>query len=415
MRVKSYGAGAIGGVVLVVLGALLWPAAAEPAPTCTGRAATIVGTDGEEDLTGTEGDDVVWLGAGQDRFRGGAGNDTVCGGPGKDSVYGEAGDDWLGGGNGADYNVIGGTGDDVVHGGAGDDLNIHGDGSREDGTDRVYGDDGDDDIGGEPGTGVDVIEGGAGTDAVSFYLSGRSVRIDVAAGTATGDAVDTLSGLEIYSGSEYADVLTGSSGADYLVGVYGDDVVNGRGGDDTLAATSGEVIGGSGRDTLRGPDEDGHGLSVDLGWGADRAVLDAMRNSTVSGGPGNDVFEVPEPGFGVDAGGTYVHLRGGPDVDTLTFAGNPHRVRIDAGARTATWSKGQITFAHVNEFHGSERGDVLLGSADADLLFGRGGDDVLKGLRGPDVLRGGKGWDTAYGGRGRDTCTAEHRFSCERS
>jgi Ca2+-binding RTX toxin-like protein len=399
----------------VMLGAFLAPAAAQtPPPTCAGQYATIVGTDGDDILTGTDGDDVVSLGAGSDQFwHGGAGNDVVCGGPGQDHLVGEAGNDWLDGGGGPDT-VYGGAGEDVVHGGAGNDS-IHGDdfdpsGTDFDGADQVYGDDGDDGIGGEAGTGADVIEGGEGTDQISFYLGGgRSVTIDVAAGTATGDAVDTLSGLEIHQGSEYADVLMGSPRDDQLHGVIGDDLVNGRGGNDKLSARSGTIIGGSGRDTLLAPEEEGDGLSVDLGRGADRAVLGAFRNSTVLGGPGNDVFDVPEV-----ASGAFIHLRGGAGKDRLTFARNWDRVRIDVRTRTATWSQGRIFFARINEFHGSKYADVLLGSKDADLLFGLGGDDVLKGRAGGDLLRGGTGRDTAHGGRGHDTCTAEIRFSCER-
>jgi Ca2+-binding RTX toxin-like protein len=269
---------------------------------------------------------------------------------------------------------------------------------------------------GEPGTGADVIEGGAGTDAISFYLGGRSVIIDVAAGTATGDAVDTLSGLEIHQGSEYADVLRGSSGADDLRGVFGDDLVNGRGGNDKLSAYHGTIIGGSGRDTFLAEEasEEVDGLSVDLGRGADRAVLDAVTNSTVWGGPGNDVFEVLGPEHASSAS---VDLRGGAGKDRLTFAHNWRQVRIDVRTGTATWEvegTGKITFAHIDEFFGSKQaGDVLLGSEDADLLFGLGGNDVLKGRAGRDLLRGGNDRDTAYGGQGRDTCSAERRFSCE--
>jgi Ca2+-binding RTX toxin-like protein len=416
MRVKSYGAGVVGGAVLVVLGALVVPAAAQtPALTCVGQAATIVGTDGDDILTGTDGDDVVSLGAGMDQFRGGAGNDVVCGGPGQDWLRGEAGNDWLYGGGGID-SVYGGPGEDVVHGGASNDS-IHGDSFFEfDGADQVYGDDGDDFLMGEPGTGADVIEGGAGTDAISFYLGGRSVIIDVAAGTATGDAVDTLSGLEIHQGSEYADVLRGSSGADDLRGVFGDDLVNGRGGNDKLSAYHGTIIGGSGRDTFLAEEarEEVDGLSVDLGRGADRAVLDAVTNSTVWGGPGNDVFDVPGPEHASSAS---VDLRGGAGKDRLTFANNWRQVRIDVRTGTATWEvggTGKITFVRIDEFFGSKQaGDVLLGSEDADLLFGLGGNDVLKGRAGWDLLRGGNDRDTAYGGQGRDTCSAERRFSCE--
>lgn len=414
MRVRSYGAGAMGGAVLTLLGALLAPVMAEPPPTCAGQPATIVGTDGDDQPSGTDGDDVVSLGAGSDSFRGGAGNDVVCGGPGRDSLYGEAGNDWLDGGDDSDSNVVGGPGDDEVHGGEGDDQRLNGDDFDVDGgDDQVYGGAGDDDIRGEPGTGTDLVDGGDGTDIVSFYLSGGKVRIDVAAGTATGDAVDTLSGLEIYRGSEFADVLIGSSAADHLVGVYGDDVVKGLGGDDTLTATSGTIRGGSGRDTFVSSDEATGGLTVNLGYGADRAVLVGTWDTTLLGGPGDDVVEVPHRGPGVDTL-VGVRLRGGRGEDRLTFAGGQNPVRINLRTRTANWPHGKIVFRGVNEFHGSEEDDVLRGSNGADRLFGRGGDDVLRGRGGRDLLRGGADRDAAYGGPGRDICSAERRSSCRR-
>jgi Ca2+-binding RTX toxin-like protein len=402
----------MGVAALLLVWASLVSAASAADPTCAGETATIVGTDGDDDLTGTGGDDVVSLGPGYDTFRGGAGNDIVCGGPGQDSLHGEEGDDWLDGEDDADYNVVGGPGDDVVHGGPGDDRRLSGDDFGEDGgDDRVYGDAGDDAIRGEPGGGADLVDGGPGTDVISFYLSGRSVDIDVAAGTATGDAVDSLSGLEAYSGSEYDDVLTGSSGADRLDGVYGDDEVLGRGGDDTLTATAGTIRGGSGRDTFVSADEATAGLTVSLGRGADRAVLVGTWDTTVLGGPGDDVVEVPPRGPGVDTL-VGVRLRGGRGDDRLTFAHNTVRVRIDLQSGTARWPHGRIDFRGVNEFHGSEQADTLRGSRRSDRMFGRGGNDVLRGLAGPDLLRGGGGRDTAYGGPGRDRCSAERRFSC---
>lgn len=98
----------------------------------------------------------------------------------------------------------------------------------------------------------------------------------------------------------------------------------------------------------------------------------------------------------------------------MTFADDQVPVRINVQTRTANWSHGRMVFGGVNEFHGSERADVLRGSRRSDRLFGRGGDDALRGLAGRDLLCGGADRDTAYGGPGRDRCSAERRFSCRR-
>ena len=63
------------------------------AQTCNGLAATIVGTEDDDELRGTTGDDVIVGLGGNDRILGGDGNDTICGGDGDDDLYGEGGND----------------------------------------------------------------------------------------------------------------------------------------------------------------------------------------------------------------------------------------------------------------------------------------------------------------------------------
>ena len=134
------------GALALVTGGALWAttvvsgtAYAVDAPLCNGKAATILGTDGDDTLSGTDGDDVVFLGKGNDKFDGLAGNDTICGGEGNDTLDGGAGDDWIDAGLGDDKvsvlagndHVYGNDGDDTItatvpvadiHAGAGDDI-----------------------------------------------------------------------------------------------------------------------------------------------------------------------------------------------------------------------------------------------------------------------------------------------------
>jgi Ca2+-binding RTX toxin-like protein len=118
-------------IAAVLLTTVLVPASvgAQALPTCDGKVATIVGTEGNDRISGTSGDDVIVGLGGRDRIAGGAGNDTICGGDGidiikgmrgRDRIFGEAGNDRLFGNVGRDH-VEGGTGRDKVFGGAGDD------------------------------------------------------------------------------------------------------------------------------------------------------------------------------------------------------------------------------------------------------------------------------------------------------
>ncbi len=105
----------------------LMPPSANPSLTCNGLTATIVGTDGDDELNGTRGDDVIVSLGGDDLIRGGAGDDTICGGDGSDVIQA---------GNGNDT-AFGGSGNDIVAGGNGDD-----DLSGGDGVDKLRGNDG---------------------------------------------------------------------------------------------------------------------------------------------------------------------------------------------------------------------------------------------------------------------------------
>lgn len=95
------------------------PASAAP-PTCDGRAATIVGTHGDDWLQGTGGDDVIVALGGADHVNGRGGDDIICGGGGDDEIHGGRGDDRVFG-DGGDDDEHGGGGRDVLSGGPGDD------------------------------------------------------------------------------------------------------------------------------------------------------------------------------------------------------------------------------------------------------------------------------------------------------
>ncbi|HRD64030.1 MAG TPA: hypothetical protein PL137_24235, partial [Nocardioides sp.] len=93
-------------------------AAPQPAatPTCGGRTATIVGTDGKDRLKGTAKADVIVALGGHDVVKGLGGDDVVCGGDGNDRIQGGAGKDRLYGERGRDR-LVGGSGRDRLAGG----------------------------------------------------------------------------------------------------------------------------------------------------------------------------------------------------------------------------------------------------------------------------------------------------------
>jgi Ca2+-binding RTX toxin-like protein len=70
-------------LVLVSQGVVASPAQA--GPSCFGKQATIVGTNGNDLLSGTEAADVIVGLRGQDRIRALGGDDRICAGPGRRS------------------------------------------------------------------------------------------------------------------------------------------------------------------------------------------------------------------------------------------------------------------------------------------------------------------------------------------
>ena len=197
---------------------------------CNGLQATIVGSDGADNLVGTASADVIVAMGGDDTIEGAAGNDVICGGYGNDVVNGAAGNDTVFAGPGNDE-VKGGPDNDTLYGQAGND-NLRG--SR--GDDVINGDAGDDLIDG--GWGNDVIKGGPDNDTLLGNLGDDTIR-----GSRGDDSLD---------GGEGHDNLNGGWGDDFIKGGPGNDVVNGSLGNDSLRGSRGDDVldGGQGDDVL---------------------------------------------------------------------------------------------------------------------------------------------------------------------
>lgn len=119
------------------------------APSCRGVTATVVGTNGDDELLGTPGPDVIVAFGGNDRIVSEAGRDLICAGSGHDYVGAGTAADKVFGGAGRDR-LLGRGGPDLLKGSAGNDVLNGGRGS-----DRLRG-----------GRGFDVCRGGPGRDSI---------------------------------------------------------------------------------------------------------------------------------------------------------------------------------------------------------------------------------------------------------
>jgi Ca2+-binding RTX toxin-like protein len=273
-------------VASLTLAPLSLQAATAP-PRCHGVEATIVGTDGRDDLNGTSGRDVVVGLGGWDRIDGYGGDDLICGGSGTDQVRGGPGRDRLYGGPDGRVpdepplpigdSLWGGPGDDRLHGGADDGL-----------------------------------------DTVKYDTSTSGVTVDLGAGTATGQGHDTLVGIEDVAGSRHDDELRASATTQWMSGLAGDDTLlggpdvltlyggpgadlvrarntsaTGDGGDGNDRLFGGDLRGGDGDDDLTGTHrldwlEAGDGDDTISGRDGDDYLLGGSGDDTGDGGPGRD-------------------------------------------------------------------------------------------------------------------------------
>lgn len=345
--------------------------------TCGGRAATIVGTSGDDVLDGTTGRDVIVGFGGNDVIRGKGGNDVICGdvgddiligGPGRDRLFGGHGSDVLRGAKGGDR-LIGGGGADDLFGGPGPDVLRGGSGP-----DALV-----------PGAGADNADGGRGVDLVSYFDVDAGVTVDLSSGSAQGAAVlDTLRSLEWLEGSAFRDSLTGDRRENWIFGLAGGDVINGKGGPDVLFGERGrdKLVGSGGADTLvGGPGRDrlvgGKGVDTVSYFDAKAGVTVNLATGAASGDGNDSLFSIED-------------IVGSPGIDSLTGDSGPNLIEGRAG------------------------GDTIRGGSGDDLLFGMGGRDSIFGDAGDDGLDGGAGSDRLDGGAGSDVCVnGERTTSCE--
>jgi Ca2+-binding RTX toxin-like protein len=264
--------------------------------------------------------------------------DLLLGRRGREHLHGRKGKDTLRARSGSGV-LEGDHGDDRLIGGMADDFFVE-----------------------SPGDDYMDAGGDEGSDKIDFRGAPRRVKVDLAAGTASGWGNDVIVGVEDVFGSMYSDVLKGTSGPNRLLdgierkNTPGNDRLIGRGGDDTLY-------------------------------------------------PGD---------FHADV------IRGGSGSDT--YVANPasvsQKIEVDLEAGTTTGTAPHTLSDIENVDAGQVREAVLKGNDEANYLYGSDGDDRIFGRAGDDVLDGGfasgLSEDELDGGDGFDTCrSAGTTTNCE--
>jgi Ca2+-binding RTX toxin-like protein len=389
-------------------------------PTCHGRQATIVGTDGNDVIRGTPGRDVIWGGRGDDTIYGGLGNDLLCGGPGADVIHGGRGNDTVDGGAGDDDRAYGDLGDDKVLGGAGN-------------KDEVAGDLGIDIVNGGPGDydlvhgdyGWDRMSGGTGKgDIASFATAvaggkGDGVWASLAAHRARGDGHDRLFGFESIEGSAFRDTLIGNKqgntidggpGDDHLIGGGGPDVLNGGQGSDGCKGAKGRSLscgkerapkasayvqldpaagGGAGLQIVGGGGDDDFSVAFDEA--TDTFGVTAKKGLATGPGCSRPPHVANQVSCAANGPGRWLMADLGPGDDSLRVEGSllaVGSVRLAGG------------FGN-DEIHAGPEDDLIESGPGSDRLYGgAGADGLVGGLPGPTYLYGGPSGDLLAAGGG---------------
>lgn len=420
----------------------------------------LVGTIDDDTIDGGDGNDSLDGGSGNDRLNGGNGNDTIDGGAGNDSAYyasntnsvdvnlltgiatgvdgtdqlfnieniegsqyadlliGDSGPNWIPG-NSGDDTITGNDGDDSLYGGDGNDSIVGGNGNDSldggNGNESINGGDGNDAING--GIDDDIIDGGNGVDYIIYQGASAGVTVNLLTGQTSGaDGIDTLTNIENIQGSNYDDTLTGDSGQNAIYGYDGNDTIDGGTGDEaldggngidtasylnatasvTVNLATGSASGADGTDTLTGIENIwGSNFADSLTGGSDSNYIYGYDGTdSINGGDGDDHLT---GGIGNDT------MDGGAGSDTVCYYPASGSILVDLLTGIATGSDGTDQLINIENIHGGQYNDSLIGNSSSNTIIGNDGDDIINGGTGNDILDGGSSVGT--GDVGTDTAS----------
>lgn len=446
-----------------LLGGFIGDALLGPTGYGTASGESLYGDGGDDILDAREGNDEIWGGLGNDIIVAGEGDDIAYGGAGEDMVffdgffneyelakededgrvivthvrpregYENEGSTLLDSIEHVVFRNIAFTGEELenaIIGGSTlngtnlDDLmflnstgTTNGDGQHvangRGGDDRIFGSTGDDELNGGnghdillPGLGDDEANGDGGIDTYQV-LDGSSNsphRIDLVAGTAFGpegrERLNSIENLIIQSGGDHR--LSGDAGANNILSADGDDIVTGREGDDFINSGEGNdlIVAGAGVDTVLAGDG--------------RDIIFAMQPSVVSG---TQIFDGGEGGdtlsYSQDKNAYedffYVDVSISPDVRNIVGEVESPTGHVRINSRTGVVRRfdedgkllGLDTAVDIENFIGSDNGDVIYGADVSSDGFIWGSDISVHGAGGDDVIFAG-GSQSVYGGSGDD-------------
>ncbi|MFI5378326.1 MAG: right-handed parallel beta-helix repeat-containing protein, partial [Tepidisphaerales bacterium] len=310
--------------------------------TGTFRPDSITTGNGNDNILGLMGDDSITVGNGKDTVQGGTGNDLINTGGGQSEVHLGDGNNTVFVGNGGNL-ITSGNGNNTVTGGSGGDKYHMGDGANHimagDGPDVIYVGQGNNYV--STGAGNDVvfagdgnntIGGGSGNDQLNAGMGNNDIygqgnntiktgngKNYVSAGPGNNIVLLGNGDNKVVAGNG-ANLITTGHGQDIILAGNGPDTVNTGAGDDFISVGPGnDQINGGGGNNMLEISADGNfvltGLSTTVTTASGQGVVtySQIRNVTLTGGPGNNTFDVSAwPGG--QPGSVVINGNGGTDT-----------------------------------------------------------------------------------------------------
>ncbi|MEQ1890734.1 MAG: DUF4214 domain-containing protein [Alphaproteobacteria bacterium] len=238
--------------------------------------------------------------------------------------------------------------------------------------------------------GNDLIEGLDGIDSVSYENDPAGVQINLETGTGLDGfgGTDSLRGIEIVTGSKFADILRGDGGRNTLRGMAGDDALDGGGQPDfgDIPLFIGDAADYSSMGAISvvvnlslGRAEDGLGGIYSLAGIED--VLGSDVSDTLTGDNGRNGFR------GFAGNDTIDGLGNDPQQgDFVSYFLDPASVNVDLTTGIGLDGYGGIdTLRGIENLNSSRFSDTLRGDDGRNIFQGLNGDDTLSGESGTDV------------------------------
>lgn len=285
------------------------------------------------------------------------------------NIYGYGGNDTLEGGFQADNYIWGGTGNDTIKGGTG--IN------------RLYGDEGDDDISVFWNISDSQLYGGAGNDTLS---------------AGSGSYLDGGTGTDIMYGSSGGDTFIVDNAKDQVIDNWTPEFDNEINPIDTVRASASFALANDAQIELLETTSPTTTKAINLtGSAVSQTIKGNAGANVLDGKGGNDILF---GGLGADT------LIGGAGTDTASYAFATAGVTVNLA--NAAVNKGEATgdtFNSIENVTGTRFNDNLYGNALTNRLTGGVGNDYLSGSAGKDTLNGDMGNDKLNGGADNDVLT----------